>query len=458
MKRLLPWLALTALVTGCPSDPPPDPPRDGGPLPNGDLHDPLSMPPEPTLDMANFRSATECQACHPNHYAEWRTSMHAYAMIDPVYRELVKIRQADFGGRHDQFCTQCHSAIGTRGGDCVKGFSFEELSPIVLEGVTCEACHKVTNVVRNFNSGHELDPSGPLRATIENPAPNPFHESTYSELHDNAQFCGGCHDVIEYNGINLERPYEEFLESPANGAGDNCQKCHMPEYEGLAAAGEQMRTVHEHRFVGVGLPLVEGFLTPEEFADRRDRVRALLDQSVTLEVETATSIRGGTELNVVVTVHNDIDAHNFPTGSTFNRQAWLALTARDANGTIIYETGMLDSNGDVMDFYSEDSPYGDPDLVTYDSGFVDDRGMPTLFPWKASEHFSSTIGPLLSRTNTLFVPTSSTTPGPIQVGAQLKFRTYRPHLLRALGLDELVERVEIFEIATTTVAVDVTPR
>ena len=40
------------------------------------------MPAEPTLSVVDFRSATFCATCHPDHYDEWSTSMHAYATED----------------------------------------------------------------------------------------------------------------------------------------------------------------------------------------------------------------------------------------------------------------------------------------------------------------------------------------------------------------------------------------
>lgn len=63
-----------------------DAPRIG----TDELTDELSMPAEPTLAVDSFNSATVCGSCHPQHYAEWRTSMHAYAMVDPVFRKLLR--------------------------------------------------------------------------------------------------------------------------------------------------------------------------------------------------------------------------------------------------------------------------------------------------------------------------------------------------------------------------------
>ena len=166
-RRLLTTLLLGAVVwsTSCAEQCPPPPPDggvdDAGLFDGGvgdDFYDPLSMPKTPTHDVNAFSSAQDCARCHTQHYAEWRTSMHSYAMIDPVYRALVQLRQDERDGEEDMFCVQCHSAIGTRGGEIQPFFEFDTLSDVVLEGVNCQACHLITDVERPFNAGHVLSP------------------------------------------------------------------------------------------------------------------------------------------------------------------------------------------------------------------------------------------------------------------------------------------------------------
>ena len=154
-------------------------------------------------------------------------------------------------------------------------------------------------------------------------------------------------------------------------------------------------------------------------------------------------------------MRNLIDAHNLPTGTTFNRQLWIALTVTDADGTLLYQTGHLDANGDLRDHFSELDPYGDSDLVTFGSRFVDGRGNPTIFSWKAAQHISRSLAPLYARTLTFFVPTSPDTPGPITIEGRLRFRPLPPFLLRTIGLPELVERLEITDIDETTITVEI---
>ena len=451
------WLSAGCLVEG------PAKTGDGGSstdvTADDTLHDALSMPSSPTLSPENFRSSNTCAACHPNHYAQWKTSMHAYATVDPVWRALVAIRQADYNGERDQFCIQCHSAIATRGGEVYPNFSFDDFSPISLEGITCESCHKVSGLERTFNSGHTLDETGPIRGPIEDPVPNTFHESQYSPLHDTSDFCGGCHDVIEHQGLNLERPFEEWVPSPAAKEGRNCQSCHMPTYRGKAATGDDVPerdNLHNHRFIGVDMPLSDTFITdPELLEELRGEVVALLKSAGEIELETSSNIRAGEQLDLFVTVRNLIDAHNLPTGATFNRQLWVAVTATDAEGKVLYQTGHVDDNADLRNYWSALDQFGDSDLIEFGSRFVDELGNPTVFPWKAAEHISSSLSPLFARTFTLFVPTSSDTPGPITVEASLRFRSFPPFLIRAVGLGEYAYKLRITDIDTQTITVQV---
>ncbi len=466
LARALPPIAmiLSASLCGCECAPPPGAPDASGRdarIPDAwellPVHDPLSMPSEPTLDPGAFSSSDRCASCHVEHAREWGTSMHAYAMVDPVFRALVMVRQTDFAGTQDQFCVQCHSAIGTRGGEISAGFSFEALSPIVQEGVTCVSCHQVTELARDHNSGHVLDPDSPMRATITDPVASSRHGSAHSPLHGTSEFCGGCHDIVEVSGLSLERPYEEWLSAPASAEARNCQSCHMPEVSRAVAPTGPVRTSHSHRFLGVDLPLAEGFATPEETAAIREDVQTLLRGAADLRITTPPSVRAGRTLDLVVDIESLLDGHALPTGSTFIRQLWLEVIVRDGSGRIVYETGTLDADGDLRDHWSARDPYGDADLVSLSSSLTNADGEPELFPWRAVEHFRRTLEPRHTRTVTLFVPVPLPMEGPLTVSARLRFRSHPPYLLRALGLDELIARVEIHDIDEASSTVEVIP-
>jgi hypothetical protein len=427
-----------------------------------ELVESLAMPLVPTVEASSFRSAESCAQCHPVHVGQWQTSQHAYAMTDPLFRELSRVRQAQYGGLEDRFCQQCHSSIGTRSGEIKPGFDYDALSPIALEGVTCESCHKVSALERPFNSGHVLDEHGPVRGTIEDPVATPFHASAYSELHGESQFCAGCHDVIETNGLDLERPYQEWLESPAADDGRTCQSCHMPTTTGPAAVGGPTRELHDHSWWSVDLPLAEDFLDDLTYSAKRDVVAETLRASASsetlrasasLEIDAPPEWSHGGTFDLLLTVHNEIDGHAFPTGSTFNRQVWLEVIVRDGEGSVLYETGTLDELGDLRDFYSERDPFGDEDLITPSSTLSDLHGDPTWLVWDALEHTSGALSPGYERTWTVFIPTAASATDEVFIEARLLFRQLPPYLLRGVGLDRYVERLQVFEVSSDALSV-----
>ncbi|MCB9669586.1 MAG: hypothetical protein H6734_08965 [Alphaproteobacteria bacterium] len=428
-------LALVALLAGCPGNVPTDPTATDPPTPEP-LNDPISMPLEPTVDLGDFQGAASCEGCHEEHVQEWSTSMHAYAMVDPLFRAIVEVRQADLNGAEDRFCVQCHSAIGTRSGSLDIGFSFDDQPAIVTEGITCVSCHKITSVERPWNAGHAIDPLAPMQGPSG--TPSPIHEVSQSAVFQDSVLCGSCHDVIETSGLPLERPYAEWLESPAAAAGTTCQDCHMPPTEDGR---------HSHRFVGVDLPLVDGFVDEATRADLQLRIEELLAGSADLELDVF-DVAPGQTASAVVTVHNLIEGHAFPTGSTFIREAWVELVAR-ADGEVFYETGTLDANGDLRNYWSELEPYGDHDLISFASNFTDAAGAPTVFSWRAADHTSRAISPGYPRTSTLFLPVPEGAQE-VTVEARLRFRAIPPYLLRLVGLDAYAVDLPVYDIDTAS--------
>jgi len=106
----------------------------------------------------------------------------------------------------------------------------------------------------------------------------------------------------------------------------------------------------------------------ESYDDRLD-AREILDQQLQLLGEaqaareeilrvafrlgelkvTRNSSRG---LRFKVEVRNGTDGHGAPTGFDAERLIWLFVTVADKNGTVIFQSGDLDPNGDVRDLHS----------------------------------------------------------------------------------------------------------
>jgi hypothetical protein len=413
------------------------------------------MPAVATVNAAKVAPASACKACHPQHFAEWSGSRHAAAVTDQLFQALVGVRQKQRAGKEDRFCTQCHSIVGVRSGDIHPGFAFSDLQQASVDAVSCAVCHGATEVLRTHNAGLKVDFAGPLHGNLADPKAAAAHKVAPGPLLQSAEFCAACHDVYELKGLSLERPFQEWQDSPAPDQQQTCQTCHMPTYDGQAAVGGPQRTgLHHHRFVGFDPP---GAATGTEAglkAGFDNDLAMLLGDAASLtvlaEVPDATGVA-----NLTVSVANHIQGHSLPTGTTFLRQCWLEVTVRDASGKVLYQSGDLDANGDLRNRWSQLDPFGDSDLISFSSELIDASGAPTLFPWLAAEHHRNALRAGETKTFTYFAPIAKDFHGAIAVTARLRLRAAPPFLLRLVGLETLLPHNRTAELAHDATALAV---
>jgi hypothetical protein len=410
----------------------------------------------------------QCASCHPQHVDEWKSSAHAYAVRDPVFTAMLDLGQTQTKGQLGDFCVKCHSPFGVLSGETnVRsegdgGGYFQPtrgLSKATMDGVSCAVCHSITKVNTAANADYELATDGVRRATITDPDESPVHESEYSALHSRSELCGSCHDVINPNRVALERTHIEWVQSIFAGM-KSCQDCHMPERKGVAAVGHRKRTVHEHAFVGVDVSLL-----PEDefpgYREQREKTRTLLEQSATLSARVVPESKR-LALEIV-----NLAGHALPSGATADRQMWVELIVTDEAGSVVFESGTLDENGDlrVEDPHRTTRPGTDPALLLYaqemlfDPKLVDPSSTEPVrtvdFLWEPNTEKSHLIPP--SVTDRPSFDLSELPEGSYRASLRLLFRAFPPHLLRRLeavaGLDALVrDRVPTVEMASATVS------
>lgn len=408
-----------------------------------------------------------CAECHPRHVNEWRMSSHAYAMRDPVFHAMVRMGQAETNGKMGQFCTKCHSPIGSEDGktdvyqdDATSSYEqhTEGLDPLTMAGVSCEVCHSITSVKEVSNADFEMTRDGVRRATIETPIDSPAHDTAYSPLHADSKICGTCHEVINDLGVALERTMVEWVQSSFPGL-KSCQDCHMPTYSDTAAVGGPTRQVHRHNFVGVDVSLVP----PDDFPgydDLRALSQTLLEQSAELTVTPVVAERA-----LQVEIHN-LAGHALPSGATADREMWLEVTIHNEAGDAVFESGTLDADGNlrVDDPALTSEPGTDPQLVVYTQQMYFDPALADAtsteprrrvdFLWQPNveeRHLVSAGGRDTNRYDL-----TGLGPGLYTASVRLLFRSFAPHLLRKLeaeaGLDPAVEsRVPTIEMNQATV-------
>ncbi|HEY7329137.1 MAG TPA: tetratricopeptide repeat protein [Gemmataceae bacterium] len=243
-----------------------------------------------------------CMQCHADIYQQHAHSAHHFSSFNnPPYRfsvrESRKILDEHGIPRATRWCAGCHDLVPFFSGAFDDPNFDDENHPTAKAGITCVACHAITNV--NSTEGNAA-------YTIEEPLPYPFaysdnallrwfsnqvlkakpdfHKKTFLKpFHRNAdinsEFCSTCHKVslpVELNHykefLRGQNHYDPFLLSGVSGHGalsfyypptakNSCNSCHMPlktsnDFGSKNFDGSGIRKVHDHFFPGAntGLP------------------------------------------------------------------------------------------------------------------------------------------------------------------------------------------------------------
>lgn len=413
-------------------------------------------------------TAEYCGQCHTSHYDDWEGSMHAYATVDPIFQAMLAKGIEETEGKLDQFCIQCHAPVASKygltpvfedGDDGLHKVDLNMAEPLIGQGVQCVTCHSISQVNATLNADFVFDtttyygPTGSAAAQAAHPM------SGDGPLTD-ATMCGSCHNVVNPKGALLENTFSEWYSGPYNDGSElggisdqDCRGCHMPAYEGEIVDGTTT-TIHRHRFIGVDLALVDDFPDKEE---QLRLVTELLRSCARLELERTEDHDGAIALRASVTNINN--GHALPSGSTADRQVWVHLTVTDEAGEVVYESGMLDANGDLMDRVEGHSldPEGDPELLLYGSLLFGDDGQHVTFPWQAARSQDILLQPGQTGWREYLIPRSGLDGQTLTATAVLRYRTFPPFLVRQLQHEGYLDRdfpeIPIVDMAETSLTV-----
>ena len=428
--------------------------------------DPIPQRPvQTTFKVEDFSSAEDCQDCHPNHYEEWSASMHAYSVTDPVWFKLQQNEQITHEAKGvvlGDFCIQCHSPIASLTNAITdhKNLTQETMNTLpiqIREGVTCDVCHTLTHLPestdiqtndQNFETADfKLYTDGTRYSIIDNPQENLFHESAYHAGYDKSEFCQNCHNLT-VDGMDAEVTNSEWDGSAFDAMGSGCQTCHMPLYEGYAAKGGPLReNLHSHYFPGVGTSIVGGSNDGLESA-----IAELLESSAEVNFfEPITdTISINEPLSFKIIIANNA-GHNFPSGVTFTRQLWLEVTA-SIDGDTIFQSGHLNENGDINDFYTDPEKLLDPQINVFNTVLYNEAGDSGIMNVSVEDMVwmnDYTLPVSGSRTVNYFIDLPTVVPESgsiLDISVRLRFRSFPPFLLRHINLNEEVERLLIWDI------------
>jgi len=342
------------------------------------------------MTVEQLQDPETCRTCHPKHYDEWASSMHAYASADPVFIAMNKRGQRETSGELGKFCVQCHAPMALRKGLTTDGLNLAEL-PKAVQGVTCYFCHNAVEAgPDHFNANLTLANDQTMRGSLRNPVDPGVHGVAYSESHDSLSMkssimCGTCHDVVNDKGAHIERTFDEYASSihsiarSGKSGGDSCQGCHMAWREtdfiaNVPSLPLQKRDRHDHRMPGVDVALTD-------FPDRekhRHATECALSEDGAYVFEIINDGQGGFDVALETTA-----GHAQPSGTAQDRRMWLQFVAYDDADKVIYQSGVFAD--DELESVPPGDPKYDPQLCMFRDHFEDEAGKEVHMFWEAAQ-------------------------------------------------------------------------
>lgn len=254
-------------------------------------------------------SAKSCGVCHRAIYAEWKTSIHSRAYVDPFYQAYWKKDD------HIWICANCHNPLENQQPIRVLGLNNGKIDDPITEpnpmfdealqqeGINCAGCHVRDGIIY----GPYKDASAP-------------HPTAYDPKFTNTDICYWCHQVPSgpfqfYNGGPCAT-FFEFEDGPYARQGYTCQSCHMPLLRRPAAIGGPVRETRQHLWRGGHDPAM---------LKRALQVTLLPDQS---------NWKKGDKLKFTARLRNGGAGHKIPTGDP-DRRFTVHFELLDGDGQVV---------------------------------------------------------------------------------------------------------------------------
>jgi len=398
-------------------------------------------------------NSAACAECHSDMFDQWADSLHRLmGDSNPYYNVTEDVAAAAEGEEFRVWCMGCHMPQSVLSGvtkTADEGHMFErggtslfealdKSEPDLDEGTGCLFCHRITKLedARGQGAGGNAsftvnvkdreryvfeNSDSPLLDWIGNRQINAkpeVHAKSYSQpFYKDSELCGSCHnEFAPGTGSVIVDTFGEWQASPFNDPGNpdkhrSCIDCHMhgditkigEDVPGISTDGGEVKdNVVTHQFTGANYHLV---------GLRNEKLREMSIQLLQSAAELETRL--DPDKGLVVRVKNVGAGHALPTGVADFRQMWLDVTVRDADGTVVLQSGRMDDNGVVPE-----------DARMFQKVFGDRDGNPVgLHFWRYEKMLKDTKIPAGGYRDEAFaLPPDVALP--LDVDVKLMFRTY----------------------------------
>ena len=432
--------------------------------------------------------------CHEQVLAEWQPRAHRFAAMNPPFQEVQRRFAEDREPADTRYCAGCHDPISLFAG--AKDLHSQSLSaPGVEEGISCVACHSISQVDERGNADYVVSPPTPY---LWESAPGwrgsvgTFLVRTYPRHHladydrnllRTPEFCAACHKQFIPEALNRfglvegQNQFDEWRnghwhsEDPESDL--SCRDCHMRLVEsqdpGRGEAGDRRRAVDDrrhrhHGFIATNnfMPAVLGLPHSEEHVRLTEawmRGETVLPEIADLWPEgpvaglsliVPASAGPGQTIDVRAVVSNRKAGHNFVTGPLDFIRSWIHLEILDADGRVLAAWGQLDP--ETRHIVEGDRTGGDADgargrTLVLEATPVDEHGEELRrheLCRKAGGRGRRVIFPLYSDSQSYRFTVPVGTKGPRRIQAELNYRRYRQEFLD-LVLPDLEESSGVYQ-------------
>ena len=424
----------------------------------------LTTPDGKPVALTDFHSNKDCFRCHEEIAEQWRGSMHAAAMTDPVFVALYKKSSEKTNGKTDKWCIGCHSSAAVLSGQTAPQQLHDPGVPI-SEGVSCVVCHSISgpNEIENgqspSNASFVSHPAGPIIGPHGDLAclQVASKKTVQGGFRPTSESCASCHRLIHpWNGMVIDKTYSEWQESIYAKKGIQCQDCHMQSVEKMVETAKTLKRVanpgrltprgsirshvYAHNFLG-GNSTVTGLLGNQRHSAMTEE---LLQNTASLEVLVPERASPNSLVKLRVRVTNETAGHDLRTSLVEIRQMWLDVRVTNAMGQEIFSSGHLDADGNI-----------DPDAVVYHAIAVDAEGNRTVNPWEMVNIVYTHSIPAKSYALERFafhVPPE--TSGALTIKVDLRYRSFSQKLANEL-LGDAAPKVKTTDMESAVVTIKV---